>query len=156
MSIFKKITALFFILGLLLASTPSLTYAKQNDTIPEENIHIPIVKPKPKDSSQKASAASTQSIGYVDLWVSHSPTKINWKVVVYPPHKGNGFDGYLSITNLDSGFSHGRYPITKMKGALTPPIKKARYGGRLSGVLLYNGVTTGVTMESKYLVWEIK
>ncbi|MBS4191206.1 hypothetical protein KHA94_13535 [Bacillus sp. FJAT-49705] len=155
-----KSMVLFFTLGLLLVLTPNFANAEQGDTIPEgnqESIRIPIVEPEDssEDSLQKFSAASTNNIGYVDVWVTNNPKKINWEVVVYAPYKGNGFTGHFSITNLSTGLSHGSYDITGMKGSISPPIYRGKYGGRLSGVLLYNGVTTGVTLSSPYLVWTI-
>jgi hypothetical protein len=155
LSIIKK---LVITLVFLLALTPSLANAEQGDTFSEgsqETLHIrqPIVEPQ--DSTQKTSAASSQaSVGHVDVWISTNPKKINWEVVVYPPYKGNGFNGWLNITNLSSGLNSGRYNIKTMVGSMSPPIYNGRYGAMLTGVLTYNGVTTGVTMESKYLTWE--
>lgn len=152
--------ALFFILVLLLALIPSLTYAEQGDIFPEgsqETLHIRqlIVKPEDstKGSSQKTSATSSAaSVGHVDVWIS-ATKRINWEVTVYPPYKGNGFDGFLNITNLSTGLSMGRNPVETMKGSMSSPPYSGRYGARLVGVLTYNGVTTGVTLESAYLTW---
>lgn len=156
----KKI-GLFFTLVLLLNLTPASTYASENDTLSETNeetlrIQQPIVTPESlnkastNDSSQQAAASN---VGYVDVWITGSPKKINWKVVVYPPYKGNGFNGSISITNLDSGLSHGQYSVKTMSGSMSTPILRSRYGAKLSGVLTYNGVTTGITMASPYLSW---
>lgn len=157
LNILKKI-GLFVTLAILLSLTPVLTYAAENNTSHEDKqdtlqIRQPIVSPNSsaKDSPQKASAAS--NVGYVDVWVSGSPKRIYWNVVVNPPYRGNGFNGYINITDLNSGLSHGNMSIAGMKGSISTPILRSRYGARISGVLTYNGVTTGVTMESPYLTW---
>lgn len=161
MNTLKKIS-LFFALTFLLNLTSALTYDSDNAVLADTNeetlqIQQPIVSPESlnksstKDSSQQAAASN---VGYVDVWISGSPKKINWKVVVYPPYKGNGFNGSIRITNLDSGLSHGQYSVKTMSGSMSTPILRSRYGAQLSGVLTYNGVTTGITMASPYLTWK--
>lgn len=159
MSILRK-TVLFFSLVLIVVLTPSLAFAEQVSIPPKDSqeiLHIRQPLVEPGDSTQKNSASiniETSDVGYVDVWISTNPKKINWNVVVYPPYKGNGFIGYFNITNLSSGLSSGRYDVTTMSGSMTPPIYTGKYGATLTGVLTYNGVTTGVTLNSPYLVWE--
>lgn len=161
-NVFKKMMIpLLFALVLLLSILPGMTYAKENNTNLNDNqeIRIPIAKPEANETSKQkgtTKATAANNVGYVDVWISNNPKRINWKVVVNPPYKGNGFKGILNITNLSSGLNYGREPITKMSGKLVPPLYLGKYGARLEGVLTYNGVTTGVTVFSPYLVFEIK
>ncbi|MEP9405605.1 hypothetical protein ABKP09_04680 [Peribacillus frigoritolerans] len=162
---FLRKLALFFTLVLLFALIPSLASAEQGNTVPDgdqENLHIQVPIEKVEDSNgdsskdsskeSKVVAAAASNVGYVDVWVTKSPKKINWKVHVNPPYKGNGFNGWLSVTHLTQG-SNQRYHITTMSGSLTPPIPTGTYGGRLEGTLTYNGSVTGVTLASGYLQW---
>ena len=155
---FKKIT-LFFTLVLMFTLIPSLASAEQGDALPEsslENTHIQIPIEKVEDSSQESQESkaikAASNVGYVDVWISNNPKKINWKVVVNPPYKGNGFNGILSVTQLNQGQTQ-RNSINTMSGSLSPPIYTGKYGARLEGTLTYNGVVTGVTIASSYLTW---
>ena len=163
MTFFRKL-ALIFTLVFVFALIPSLASAEQGNTVPDgdqENLHIQIPIEKVEDSNgdssknseeSKVVAAAASNVGYVDLWVTKSPKKINWKVHVNPPYKGNGFNGWLSVTHLSQG-SNSRYHITTMSGSVSPPMPTGPYGGKLEGTLTYNGTVTGVTIASGYLRW---
>ncbi|PKR82468.1 hypothetical protein [Heyndrickxia camelliae] len=160
--VFKKIS-LLFTLALTLSILPVMSHAAENTTDIsdiQDGIRIPIVKPDVANDTLKqgvtTQAATANNVGYVDVWMSYNPKRINWKVVVNPPYRGNGFVGELSVTHLSTGLNSGRYKITKMSGNLVPPIFRGKYGARLEGVLTYNSVTTGVTVYSPYLVYENK
>ncbi|MFB9988909.1 hypothetical protein [Bacillus benzoevorans] len=80
--------------------------------------------------------------------------RVEYKISMSTP--ADSFVGILSITNVTSGFSQGRYDITKFSGSVTyNGYYNNRYGASLNGIAYLSGKPVAKTVTN-YITWVYK
>jgi hypothetical protein len=99
-----------------------------------------------EDSSQRQARAA--QVGKLDIWISNSPKRINWKITMFPPYNGKSFTGTFAIANLKSGATQ-RVGVKGMSGYISQPMLKSTYRASLSGKVS----PVGYALGSQSLIW---
>lgn len=124
---------------------------QQDDEIPEHAQHTLIFTGQPEGEIRPLMDFPGNS-GVLSLW--DVGTQLHWKITMTLP--ATSVVGTLSITNLTSGLSSGRYPIDTFSGSVPYGAKfNNRYGASLYAQAYMLGKKVGESVPN-YYTWIVK